>query len=298
VRDWHDDVVEMVKDRLPKFVLVCVILVILWRIVQFFVGRMILRADRLNNNPHRSAQLRTMAAIIRATAYAVLAFLAFLQFLTLLHITYTTLLASAGLIGVGIGLAAQSLFKDIINGIFFLIEDQFNVGDVIRAASLTGTVEDLTLRTTWLRDGDGTLHVIPNSQIATLSNLSRDYAVATLPVAVDASANPDEVIAVLTEIAKAVRADAAFKDVLIADPVVLGVDKIDGRSILYPISLRVLPNQKDGVLRELRKNIVLTFERKGIPLGSDSSLLIMQQAKEAAQVDATAPPVQQPLVGS
>ena len=292
-RDWHQDVVMMVRDRLPKFVLILVVLLILWRIVRFAVGRMTRRAEGLRDHPQRAAQIKTMAAITRATAYAALAFLGFLQLLSLLNIRYGAFLASAGIIGVGIGLAAQSLFKDIINGIFILIEDQYNVGDVIRAASLTGTVEDLTLRTTWLRDGDGTLHVIPNSQIATLSNLSRDYAVATLPVSVDASANPDEVIRVLTEIATALRANPAFKDVLIADPTVLGVDKIDGRSILYPISLRVLPNQRDGVLRELRKNIVLTFEREGIPLGSDASMLIMQQAK-----DPPAPPSQQPLVGS
>ncbi len=294
VRGWHDDVVDLVRDRLPKFVLILVILLILWRVARFAVGRMNRRADiLLPTQPQRAAQVRTMAAITRATVYAVLAFLGFLQLLSLFNIKYGGFLASAGIIGVGIGLAAQSLFKDIINGIFILIEDQYNVGDVIRAASLTGTVEDLTLRTTWLRDGDGTLHVIPNSQIATLSNLSRDYAVATLPVSVDASANPDEVIRILTEVATGLRSIPAFKDVLIADPKVLGVDKIDGRSILYPISLRVLPNQRDGVLRELRKNIVLTFEREGIPLGSDASMLIMQQAK-----DTTAPPAQQPLVGS
>jgi small conductance mechanosensitive channel len=223
----------------------------------------------------------------------VVGFLAFLQILNLLNIQWEPLLATAGVLAVGIGLAAQSLFKDIINGIFILIEDQYNVGDVIRAASLTGTVEDLTLRLTRLRDGDGTLHIIPNSQIATVSNMSRDYAVGTLQVAVDASANPDQVVQTLREIAAGVRADTAFKGMLIADPSVLGVDKIDGRSIFYPILVRVLPNQKDSILRELRRRIVITFEQKGIPLGIDSSMLVMQAAK-----DPTAPPAQQPLVGS
>jgi small conductance mechanosensitive channel len=292
-RDWHNDVVLMVQNRLPKVVLILFFLAVLARVVRFFVNRMLRAAERLSDNFQRASKLRTLAAIIRATAYSVVGFLAFLQILNLLNIQWEPLLATAGVLAVGIGLAAQSLFKDIINGIFILIEDQYNVGDVIRAASLTGTVEDLTLRLTRLRDGDGTLHIIPNSQIATVSNMSRDYAVGTLQVAVDASANPDQVVQTLREIAAGVRADTAFKGMLIADPSVLGVDKIDGRSIFYPILVRVLPNQKDSILRELRRRIVITFEQKGIPLGIDSSMLVMQAAK-----DPTAPPAQQPLVGS
>jgi small-conductance mechanosensitive channel len=292
-RDWHNDIMVMVRERLPKVAVVLFLLFVLQRIVQFFVNRMVRAAARTTTNPSRGAQLRTMSTLIRGTSYSVLGFMAFLQVLNLFAIPYTGLLASAGLLGVGIGLAAQSLFKDIINGVLIFVEDQYNVGEVVRIASLTGTVEDLTLRLTRLREGDGTLHIIPNSQIATVSNLSRDYSVATLPVSVDASANPDMVMAQLREIAASLRSDSNFADVLIAAPEILGVDKIDGRSILYPINLRVRPNQKDGVLRELRKRIVLKFEERGIPLGTDASMLVMQAPK-----DPTAPPSQQPLVGS
>ncbi len=283
--DWHNDVMVMVRERLPKILLVVIMLLIVERVVRFFVKRLNDAASRLTVvNAQRASQLRTMAAIIRGTAYSVLGFLGFLQVLNLFNIDYKPLLASAGIIGVGIGLAAQSLFKDIINGVFILVEDQYNVGDVIRAASLTGTVEDLTLRLTRLRDGDGTLHVIPNSQIATVSNLTRDYSIATLPVSVDASVNPDVVMQVLGEIAASLRGDVDFQNVLIADPVILGVDKIDGRSIVYPINLRVMPNQKDPILRELRKRIVLVFEKKGIPLGTDATMLVMKTAANSTAV--------------
>jgi len=234
-----------------------------------------------------------MAAIIRATAYSILGFLGFLQILNLFNIRYEPLLASAGIVGVGIGLAAQSLFKDIINGIFILVEDQFNVGDVIKAASLTGTVEDVTLRLTRLRDGDGTLYIIPNSQIATVSNLSRDYAIGILNISVDASADPDMVMGVLRDVLAQVRAEAAFTKVLIGEPSVLGLDKIDGRSLTYPIMIRVLPNQKDDIMRELRRRIVIVFGEKDIPLGTAASTLIMQAAK-----DPTAPPAQQTITGA
>ncbi len=279
----------MVRERLPKVVIILILLFILQRLVDALTRRMLRLAT--TGSVARAAQLRTFATIIRATCYSVLAFLAFVQILKLLNINVGPLLASAGILGVGIGLGAQSLFKDVLNGIFILLEDQYNVGEVVKIATLTGTVEDLTLRLTRLRDGDGTLYIIPNSQISTVSNLSRDFSVATLPVVVDASANPDHVIAVLTQLADELQAHPAFATTILERPTILGVDKIDGRSIVYPVMLRVRPNQKDPVLRELRRRIVLTFEKEAIPLGSDSSLLIMQQAKP----DPTTPPTQQPL---
>jgi small conductance mechanosensitive channel len=297
---WRQDVLVMLQVRLPKVAVILFLLFLLWRAVRFFVNRMRRAAERAATaatpgSIARSAQIKTMAAIIRATSYSVLAFLAFLQILTLLNIEFGPLLASAGIVGVGIGLAAQSLFKDIINGIFILVEDQYNVGEVVKIASLTGTVEDLTLRLTRLRDGDGTLYIIPNSQVATVSNLSRDFSVGILNVTVDASANPDTVIATLSEIAGNLCEEKQFQPILMDKPSVLGVDKLDGRSVVYPVLLRVRPLKKDDVMRELRRRILIAFTEKGIPLGIDPNMLVRQviQAK-----DATAPPSQQPLVGS
>ncbi len=284
-RDWHNDILAFVRNDLPHLVAILLAAFILWRIVAFAVSRMHRLADSQIANTQRAAQLRTMAGIVRATAYGLLGFIVLLQILTVFGVRIEPLLASAGVVGVGIGLGAQSIFKDVLNGIFILIEDQYNVGDVVRIASLSGTVEHLTLRTTRLRDGDGTLNIIPNSQIATVQNLSRDFSVASLPVSVDASADPDRVIATLTSIATQVRADPTLKDILIADPTVPGIDKIDGRAVTYPIIIRVRANQKDAVLRELRRRIIQTFERSGIPLGTGSDLLLLQHSK-----DPTAPP--------
>jgi small-conductance mechanosensitive channel len=291
-RDWHDDIVNFLREKLPKIIVVFLVIFVLQRIVLFFVKKMRKRADRQVANFHRAGQLRTMASILRATSYGVLGFIAFLQLLNIFGIPYQPILASAGIVGVGIGLGAQSIFKDMLNGIFILIEDQYNVGEVVTLAGLKGTVEDLSLRRTSLRDADGTLYVIPNSQIATVSNLSRDYAIATLNVSVDASANPDKVITLLTSIAGSVRNDSAFKDIAIADPVILGVDKIDGRAVTYPVQIRVRANQRDGVLRELRRRVILAFEKEGIPLGNDPANMLILRAPNP-----TAPPAQQPLIG-
>jgi small-conductance mechanosensitive channel len=292
-RDWHNDIISFLRYKLPKVIFVLLVVFIVQRVVYFFVKRMQKRADQQLGNFHRAAQLRTMASILRATSIFVLGFIGFLQILNIFEIPYQPILASAGIIGVGIGLGAQSMFKDMLNGIFILLEDQYNVGEVVSIAGVKGTVEELTLRRTALRDTDGTLYSIPNSQIATVSNFSRDYSIATLPVSVDASANPDRVIALLGQVAQAVREDPAFKEIAIADPKILGVDKIEGRAVTYPVQIRVRANQRDGVLRELRRRIILAFEKDGIPLGNDPANMLILRAPNP-----TAPPAEQPLTGS
>jgi small conductance mechanosensitive channel len=289
--EWHQDISVFLTTKLPKLIVILVVTAILWRIVQFFVKGLQKRAEAQVGNFHRAAQLRTMASLLRATAYGIIGFLTFLQVLTIFDIPYQPILASAGILGVGVGLGAQSIFKDMINGIFILIEDQYNVGEVVAIAGLKGTVESLSLRSTRLRDGDGTLYVIPNSQIATVSNLSRDYSIASLPVSVDASANPDRVMALLQKLADDVRNDPAFKDIAISNPEILGVNDIRGREVIYPVNIRVRANQRDGVLRELRRRIILAFEKDGIPLGISSNMLVMQQ-----KPDPTAPPAA-PVIG-
>ncbi len=294
-RDWYNGILLTIQTKLPKFLAVLLIVFVLHRIVLFFVRRMRRSADHQVGNFHRAAQLRTMAAIVRATSYSVFGFIIFLQVLNLLNIPYQPLLASAGILGIAVGLGAQSIFKDMLNGVLILIEDQYNVGEVVNIAGLKGTVEDLSLRRTTLRDADGTLYIIPNSQIATVSNLSRDYAVATLNVSVDASANPDKVIALLAEVASLVRNEPAFKDIAVADPVILGVDKIEGRSVTYPVQIRVRTNKRDVVLRELRRRIIMAFEKNGVPLGNDPANMLILRAPGP---NPTAPPAQQPIIGS
>jgi small-conductance mechanosensitive channel len=288
--DWRDDIISFIRADLPRLLAILLLAFILLQISRFFVRRMNKLASRQVGNSQRASQLRTMAAILRGTSYGIIGFIVLLHVLSIFNINLTPLLASAGVVGVGIGLGAQSIFKDMLNGIFILIEDQYNVGETVKIAGLSGTVEDMTLRRTTLRDGDGTLYMIPNSQIATVSNLSRDFAVASLNLSVDASADPDRVLSILRQVALEVRNDPAFKQVALSDPDVPGLAEIKGREVVYPINLRVRITQKDAVLRELRRRILKAFERAAIPLGTEPNLLVMQYS------DPTAPPNQPPLV--
>jgi small-conductance mechanosensitive channel len=294
VEGWRTELQHFVQYGLPQLIFALVFALVAARIVAFFVNRMRKRADALVANQQRASQLRTMSSILRATSYAVIGFYLLTQLLEAIGVSLGPFIASAGVIGLGISFGAQSIFKDMLTGIFILIEDQYNVGDTIKIAGLSGVVEDLSLRVTKLRDGDGTLYVVPNSQITTVSNLSRDFAVGTLNISVDAREDPDRVMAVLKQVAAAVRADAAFKDIVIDDPQILGVDKISGYEVIYPINMRVKVNQRDGVLRELRRRLLIAFSKENIHFGSSSSTLILQAGDAKAESNATTTPLPAP----
>jgi small conductance mechanosensitive channel len=287
VNGWQGNLAHFVQYGVPQLLVAAILAFIAQRIVLFFVKRMHNRAAHMVGNSQRSSQLRTMAAILRATGYALIGFYLLTQILSAIGVSLGPFIASAGVIGLGISFGAQSIFKDMLTGIFILVEDQYSVGDTIKIAGLTGNVEDLTLRVTKLRDGDGTIYIVPNSQITTVSNLSRDFAVGTLNVSVDAREDPDRVMTVLGTLAKDVRKDESFKDIVIADPNILGVDKISGYEVIYPINIRVRVNQRDGVLRELRRRVLLAFAKENIAFGASNSTMIVQPHLE---VSATLPP--------
>jgi len=269
-QEWLSDVQEFLHVGLPKLLFIALYAWVLILIVNFITSRVIKVAERRDSvGAARGAQVRTLASVIRATGIGIVAFLAFLQIMeNVLHFNLGPLLASAGVAGVAIGLAAQTIVKDVLNGILILIEDQYNVGDVVTLAGMTGTVDSMTLRKTQVRGFDGTLYIIPNSQITNVANQSRDYSVSTLNVSVDFSANPDQVIPLLKKIALEVRNEPAFRDAFVADPQVFGVDSIKGTEVIYPIQIRTLPRKQFDAMREMQRRIRLALEEHNLLPGS------------------------------
>jgi small conductance mechanosensitive channel len=202
--------------------------------------------------------------VIHATGLAIIGLIAGLQILDAFGVNLAPLLASAGVAGVAIGLAAQNIVRDMLNGMLILIEDQFSVGDTVRLAGLAGTVEAMTLRKTTVRDSDGTLYIIPNSQITTVANLSVGYSVATVNVSVDFSANPDKVLELLKGIAMEIRNSAEFREVFVDDPQILGVDAIKGSELIFPVVFKTLATQQYAPVREFRRRVRLALEEQGL----------------------------------
>ncbi len=258
--EWLTDWQEFLHEKLPKLVVLGIVAFVLTRLLNLITARMVYVAERHAAGAARLSQVKTLASVIRATGIGIIGLLSALMVLETLGLNLNPLLASAGVAGVAIGLAAQTIVKDMLNGILILIEDQFGVGDVVKVAGLSGTVEAMSLRKTTVRDSNGTLYVIPNSQITTVANLSRDFSVTTINVSVDYSANPDKVIALLTEIANGVRNDPAYADAFLENPQVLGVDALKGSEVIYPVVLKTKANQQWAALRETRRRIRLALE--------------------------------------
>ena len=262
--EWIDDFQEFLHTKLPHIVIDLVIAFVLSRIISILTNRIIRIADSKSARPGRQSQVKTFASILRNTLIAILWGLTTIQILEIFGVNLGPLLASAGIAGVAIGLAAQTIVKDMLNGMLIVLEDQFSVGEVVRLTGMTGTVENMTLRKTEIRDGDGTLYIVPNSQITTVANLSRDFSVATVNVSVDFSASPDKVIALLTSIAADIRKDAAFSPFFLKDPEVLGVDAVKGSEVVYPVVFKTEPNKQYGPIREFRRRVRIALEQQGM----------------------------------
>ncbi len=259
--EWINDSQEFIRSKLPHLIVIVIIAFVLMRLLRIITLRMIHVAERHAVGDLRIAQVRTLSSVIRATGFTVIGLIAGFSALATVDINLAPLLASAGVAGVAIGLAAQTIVKDVINGILILVEDQFNIGDTVTLAGLTGVVEVMTLRKTIVRDGNGTLYVIPNSQITTVANQSAGFSVATVNVSVDFSANPDEVQKLLAKIASDVRNLDEFKAVFVADPQILGVDAIKGSELIFPVVFKTLATKQYGPIREFRRRVRLALEQ-------------------------------------
>lgn len=264
--EWAADGQEFLHVKLPNLIAVALIALVLSRLIALATRRMVSVAEQKNASAMRLSQVKTFSAILRTTLHAALWTLTTLQALSILGVNLGPLLASAGVAGIAVGLAAQTIVKDILNGTLILLEDQFNIGDTVRISGMNGVVEAMTLRRTEVRDGDGTLYVIPNSQITTVANLSREFSQATVNVSVDFSAPPDQILELLRTTAMAVRNDARFAADFLADPQVLGVDAMRGSEMVYPVLFRTRAGQQNAPVREFRRRIRLALEeRKMLP---------------------------------
>ncbi len=258
--EWIADSQEFVHTKLPRLIVIAIITVFLSRVLHLIAFHMTRLAEQRTGRASRLAEVKTMAGVIRATGLGVIGLIAGFMSLDVIGFNLAPLLASAGIAGVAIGLAAQTIVKDMFNGFLILVEGQFSVGDTVRLAGVSGVVEALTLRRTTVRDGDGTLYIVPNSQITTVANLSSGYSVATINVSVDFSARPDEVTKLLRQIAMEVRSSAEFRDVFIDDPQVPGLDSVKGSQMIFPVLFKTRANQQYAAVREFQRRVRLALE--------------------------------------
>ena len=214
----------------------------------------------------REKRAATLSQVINTLSRMAILLLAGLMIARELGVDIAPLLAGAGVVGLAIGFGAQSLVKDFVSGFFLLIEDQVRVGDVVEVAGQTGQVERVTLRTTVLRDAAGTLHVVPNGQVSTLSNFSYGWSRAKIEVGVSYNEDPDRVFAVLKRVASELRADPELGRHITADLELLGVDAFSDSALVVKALLKTEPLKQWLVEREFRLRLKRAFDAEDIEI--------------------------------
>jgi len=207
---------------------------------------------------------QTLERTIDWTMDALLLFLAAGLVLAELGFNITTMIAGFGIIGIGIGLGAQTLVKDVINGLFILVEDQYGVGDVVSIAGVTGVVEEINPRRTVLRDLDGNVHTVPNSAINVTTNLTQTFSRINLDVEVAYEESIDRVIEVINDVCQGLGSD--YPGDVTKTPEVLRVDALADSGVVIKILGDVRIGTQWMLMGELRRRLKNRFDEEGIEI--------------------------------
>lgn len=213
----------------------------------------------------RQAQrVETMGSLLRSVSTFVIGLVTTLTVMALVGIPLAPLLASAGVGGVALGFGAQSLVKDFLSGVFMVFEDQYGVGDVIDTGEAIGTVEEVTLRITRLRDADGVTWYVRNGEIIRIGNRSQGHstAIVDMPVAYDEDA--ERVLTVIRATAAAFGEEADWRSRMIEPPQVLGVESITGAAMTLRVIVQCVPGENFAVQRELRERLKTALDAAGV----------------------------------
>ena len=225
--------------------------------------RMQFLADYSANAAHRA---ETLGAVLKSLASVIIFSLAILMALGEFDISLGPLIAGAGVVGIALGFGAQKVVGDFLSGIFMLIEDQYGVGDVINVGEVTGSVEQVTLRTTRLRDVDGVVWFVPNGEIRRVANKSQIWSRSVLDVEVAYDTNLDHAFRVIKEAADAVWHDQIETATILEEPEVWGVEQFGESSIAIRLVVKTDPSEQWAVSRALRRRLKEAFDREGIEI--------------------------------
>ena len=254
--EWRENGVDYALDKGIDVGGVLLSLVAAWLIIRLVARRIERWGDDGHDGLHsaREQRARTSAKLVRSAGRALLTVVGLLMLLDQLDFNISPLLASAGVVGLAVSFGSQSLVRDFVTGFFLQLEHQFALGDVIRIGTVEGTVENITLRLVYLRDATGALHIIPNGQIAQVTNLTRSWG----RVAVDSEVawrDSDRALVAVQRAADSLGADPAWADALLDPPMVMGLEKLGTGTVTLRTVARVDPYRRDDVARDLRRRI-------------------------------------------
>lgn len=212
----------------------------------------------------REKRAATIGAVLRGVTRGVILVIGGLMIARAAGLDITPAVAAAGGFGVAAGLGAQSLVRDWISGFFIIHENQFDVGDVIRAAGVSGTVEMLSLRHTELRDGEGFIHFVPNGEIKVVTNLTKSWSTPMVRVPVSVVEDPDRVIGIVEGMLPSFRTDPVIRPLLLDGPTLLGIEDVAPGYYTLLLQAKTIPEQRLVVSRALRRRVIHRLREEGV----------------------------------
>ncbi|MDR1078395.1 MAG: mechanosensitive ion channel family protein [Propionibacteriaceae bacterium] len=211
---------------------------------------------------------RAIAALFKSLWTFLLVLLVVLTVMSTLGIDLSPLLTSAGVGGIVLGIGAQSLVKDYLSGVFMVMEDQYGVGDQIKVGDITGTVEDVNLRITRLRDPSGLVWYIRNGEIVRLGNVSQGHSTGLIDIPVAYDADVTQVTEILQRVVDEVEADEALSSQLLEAPQLLGVESVSATTMTLRILIKTPPNRQYEPVRDIRERVMAALNAANVPAPS------------------------------
>jgi len=261
----NDPVIRALIIAFISIIITVAVALFLWEVCNAYI---LARIDRLTSTgrTRQASRLRTLLPMLRATIGVVIGITAGLICLSKIGVNAAPLLAGAGVVGIAVGFGSQKLVQDIITGLFLLLEDAMQVGDVVTLASMTGTVERLSIRTIRLRGGDGSINIIPFSAVTTVTNMTRDFGYAQISIQVAYEEDLPHVYAVMTDIARTMRAEPAWGAMIRDDLQIFGLDEFGASALVITGQIRTGPGQHWAVRREFYARAKRRFEEENIEI--------------------------------
>jgi small-conductance mechanosensitive channel len=263
-------VVTWLIDHGIRILIIVVVGAVLWFALNKFLPRIVrrgvARTKYKESKEGVEKRTNTLVSIFRGVGRVFIIIIGIMMILDEVGVAVAPVLAGFGIAGIAIGFGAQYLIRDLIAGIFIILENQYRVGDVARVADITGLVEDVTLRKTVLRDLDGIVHHVPNGEIRTASNFTRHFARVNLDVPVAYGTDLDHAISVINRVGKALAEDEKWRKVIKSPPQVLRVNNLGDSGIDIKILGDVKPMEQWAVMGELRLRLKKAFDDEGIEI--------------------------------
>ncbi len=257
---------RIVIGRIASIIAIALVALAIWEIASSMIDRYLSATDEDGEQKERGQRARTLLPLARNALRIVIGIVALLMILTEIGVDVTPILAGVGVIGLAIGFGAQTLVKDVITGIFILLENSLAVGDVVSVGGASGVVETISIRSIRLRDVRGNVHTIPFSAASTVTNMTKEYSHYLVEAGVAYREDYDEVAEIMREVGEDLRADAEFGGNILEPITIMGLDRFEDSAVIVRARLKTAPAQQWSTGREYNRRLKAAFDARGIEM--------------------------------